>query len=105
MVTVENTDGTINTCSNFDCNHINIEQNKKEGWGMCKYLVSGELCLCGKEKIFLMKDIGNNCVRCLSYEPEEEDFDADEADYKDLQSENCRVIKKNRGFSLERILR
>ena len=44
-----------------------------------------------------MKDIGNNCVRCLSYEPEE-DFDADEAGYKDLQSENCRVIKKIEDF-------
>jgi hypothetical protein len=89
MITVENiTNGTVNTYSNFGCNHINIEQNKKEGWGICKYLVSGELCLCGKEKI-LMKDIGNNCTRCLSYEPEpeeeeEEDFDADEADYEDL---------------------
>ena len=83
MITVENTDGTINTYSNFGCNHINIEQNKREDWGMCKYLVSGELCLCGKEKI-LMKDIGNNCIRCLSYEPEEDDFDADEADYEDL---------------------
>lgn len=86
MITVENADGTINTYSNFGCNHINIEQNKREGWGMCKYLVSGELCLCGKEKI-LMKDIGNNCTRCLSYEPEEEEeeeFSADEADYEDL---------------------
>lgn len=83
MITVEHTNGTINTCSNFGCNHINIEQNKREGWRMCKYLVSGE---CGKEKIFLMKDIGNNCIRCLSYELEqkEEDFDADEADYEDL---------------------
>lgn len=49
MVTVENTDGTINTYSNFCCNHIDIKQNKREGWRMCKYLVSGE---CGKEKIF-----------------------------------------------------
>lgn len=51
---------------------------------MCRYLISGELCLCGKEKI-LMKDIGNNCARCLSYESEQgEEFDADEADYEDL---------------------
>lgn len=81
MVTVENTDGTINTYSNFCCNHIDIKQNKREGWRMCKYLVSGE---CGKEKI-LMKDIGNNCIKYLSYESEQEkEFDADEADYEDL---------------------
>lgn len=81
MVTVENTDGTINTYSNFCCNHIDIKQNKREGWRMCKYLVSGE---CGKEKIFLMKDIGNNCIRCLSYEPEQKEFAADKAGYEDL---------------------
>lgn len=52
-----------------------------------------------------MKDIGNNCIRYLSYESEQgEEFDADEADYEDLGSENCRVIK-NRGFSWEGILR
>lgn len=52
-----------------------------------------------------MKDIGNNCIKYLSYESEQEkEFDADEADYEDLWSENCRIIK-NRGFSLERILR
>ena len=40
--------------------------------------------MCGKEKI-LMKDIGNNCIRYLSYESEQgEEFDADEAGYKDL---------------------
>lgn len=39
MVTVENTDGTINTYSNFCCNHIDIKQNRREGWEICKYLI------------------------------------------------------------------
>lgn len=51
MITVENTNGTINTYSNFGCNHINIEQNKREDWG-CANILFLENYVCAARRRF-----------------------------------------------------